>query len=351
MKMRSVVRKLSGGSRAGFTLIELLVVIAIIALLVSIILPALTEAKRQAKTVQNNANLKQYGNTLQSYATDYKGIGPGFSWVTGGRYPSLQNDGTTIVYTPNAGDVDAAKQQAQDIIKRRGDYAGFPDQGAWIPHIFYTHLVMIDYLAARLPEPITRSPFDPYRARWAEDPTRPQNVGLTSVATDARWPFSSSYQITAASFAPDRETNNGGSLRQDPSTHRLYYPPSNPRWRLGGRKLSDCNFPDRKVFAFMDMMRHRGKVPQFYLANAAETVLVAYDASVRTIRVQDMNEGGYWAPNGHWNAALISYQGNDDDRVHGWDAPGITGERPARCRWTYGGLQGIDYGAADAIPR
>ncbi len=362
MKMGNVSRKIvsrlnaARKARPGFTLIELLVVIAIIALLVSIILPALTEAKKSAKTAQNNANLKQYGNTLQSYATDYKDIGPAFSWKGGRTYSSVQPNGSIATYTAGD-DVAAAKNQASDIIKRRAvpDYPNFPDQGAWIPHILYTHLIMMDYLAARLPEPITRSPFDPFRARWAEDPTNPTAVGLTNAATDARWPFSSSYQITSASFAPDRFTSDGGSLQQAGNAYRLYQyaAGSQNRFRLGGRKLSDCKYPDRKVFAYTDMMRHRGKVPQFYTANGAETILVAYDASVRTIRVDDMNEGGYWAANSSspWLPALVDYSPTEDDRRYGYDGPDINGDRPGRCRWTYGSLTGIDYGAKDALRR
>jgi prepilin-type N-terminal cleavage/methylation domain-containing protein/prepilin-type processing-associated H-X9-DG protein len=58
----------------GFTLIELLVVIAIIALLLSIIMPALTKAKRQVQYVICRSNVKQFqmGANLYWQEYDYK---------------------------------------------------------------------------------------------------------------------------------------------------------------------------------------------------------------------------------------------------------------------------------------
>jgi len=58
------------GRRKGFTLIELLVVISIIVLLVAILTPALTRAKRQAMNLICQSNLRQYGIGARAYLDD-----------------------------------------------------------------------------------------------------------------------------------------------------------------------------------------------------------------------------------------------------------------------------------------
>lgn len=65
-----------GRHQAGFTLIELVVVIAIIAILATMLLPAIGLVQKQAKQMKCGSNLRQLGIGLSVYAEDNGGVLP-----------------------------------------------------------------------------------------------------------------------------------------------------------------------------------------------------------------------------------------------------------------------------------
>ena len=98
----------------AFTLIELLVVIAIIALLISILLPALKRAREQAKATACGSNLHGLGLAVQMYADAYEGHMPGAGLPHGGSGADEQKTWVNTLAEEYGKNADIAKCPADD---------------------------------------------------------------------------------------------------------------------------------------------------------------------------------------------------------------------------------------------
>ena len=101
--------------RRGFTLVELLVVVAIIALLISLLLPALGRAQRAAKTLNDAANISQIHKGFLSYANaDSKGRLPTPGLISRLAVPGAGPGGGSA-FVPGQGEEDITKNNSSGV--------------------------------------------------------------------------------------------------------------------------------------------------------------------------------------------------------------------------------------------
>lgn len=338
----------------GFTLIELLVVIAIIALLISILLPAISEARKAARITICGSNLRQLGTASQTYTADFKDKIASFSWHVGMK-PVADNPFTDLTPARFGNDLAAAAGQAVWIIRRRADEQnpvtwGTGLVGGWIPHILYSHLILQDYLASRLPEKMVVCPEDRNRNQWQSDPKgafrqnrlQPQPNG--SDPNQWRWPYSSSYEVSVSTFSPDNQPRDTGVYQTLRQAHNTYY--NNASNKLGRRTIPEVSFPSSKVYYFENGSRHSSKIQTHSFFSDAKSMQLFFDNSVRIMKSGDSNRG--FQPNAPRSAQAMELTYNVQSFEPGYQMyAGRNAVFNARFRWTRGGLKGTDFGGQD----
>lgn len=86
--------------KTAFTLVELLIALGIIALLIGLLLPAISRARASAARVKCAAHLRELGQAIQLYAGEYKGAVPIARWQSDPIPPlgmSIINDWYTLI--------------------------------------------------------------------------------------------------------------------------------------------------------------------------------------------------------------------------------------------------------------
>lgn len=115
----------------AFTLIELLVVIAIIAILASLLLPALAKAKERALQVACSSNLRQQGFALQIYSQDNNNLLPDLRYAPYSSMPGVAAGRWAWDISTNFTDMMIANGASQDIFYCPTHAADLDVPGVW----------------------------------------------------------------------------------------------------------------------------------------------------------------------------------------------------------------------------
>ncbi len=122
----------------GFTLIELLVVIAIIALLMSILFPALKRVQQQAKDVMCRSNLKQWGVIYMLYAEDNEGYFSDYSFQSSAKWWTTvlqgyyENPDMFFCQMADKVGIDSEGKGTKFYAWNQGGYKGSYGQNGWL---------------------------------------------------------------------------------------------------------------------------------------------------------------------------------------------------------------------------
>ena len=164
--------------RTGFTLIELLVVIAIIAVLISLLVPAVQKVREAANRTSCQNNLKQLGLAMHNHESNFGRLpsgGWGWNWVG-------EPDRGTDRNQPGGWIYNILPYVEQDSLRRQGAGLPRPQQLQAIAQVIATRVPIMNCPSRRFRGPFPNGAGISYRNT---DPVQPTALARTDYAANA----------------------------------------------------------------------------------------------------------------------------------------------------------------------
>lgn len=270
-------------SRRAFTLIETAACVAGSSVALAVAGPLFSHTRVKDAHFNCSARMAGLGSGNAQFALSHNDLMAGFTWQTGGansQYPDLN------ALQAQANPMNAQSAQALDIMRRRGR----PDiaPAGWLANIAYSTLVLNDFQNRPLADVFNICPSHDNLNKWRRwpaqfdqgrfMPAQPAPSGINK-----RWPYRSSYLLTAAAFDLNQTvfTHAGTSSRlSNGGDHGAYLIPSTAKF--GPSSMSSVFFPSRKSHMADSHQRH---LPGLHLFSAYPTSVqphLFFDGSVST---------------------------------------------------------------------
>lgn len=313
-------------ARRAFAIADLVVLLALIAVVGAVLLPMAKQGRLLAQDESELEKLAWFAQVQAWYSADNQDRFATFSWKAGqnpSQFPDLKFAAT---------DLEAAANQATDIIRRRSVMTNFEKISYWLPHVLASHLVLADYLGRPAPDKRFISELDALQIKWARDPLNWQQNNAPS----ARAVFWSSYETGPAFYSsPDRGTD----AMSQAQSHSLFFVSGN--CKFGGNQLSGVVYPSRKALRWDRYERHATGKQAYFGYTQGKIAVLTVDGSVLRRDMATSDPG--WNPNQPNNNFAMAYL----YQPMYYEPPTLSGQSSdviyGRLRWTRNALMGWDF--------